>query len=71
MKILQQQIRSYQLQERQSNIVAYRGSIWNRKGCPMVDWIIGNLYAKNHDPKSKDEQVIKPFSRQSGRHCGL
>ena len=55
MKILQQQIRSYQLQERQSNIVAYRGSIWNRKGCPMVDWIIGKLYAKNHDPKSKDE----------------
>ena len=29
-----------------------------KKGCSMVHWIIGKLYAKNQGPNSKDENGI-------------
>ena len=38
MKVLKQQ-----LQERQKDIVAYRGALYNQKRCPMVHWITGKL----------------------------
>ena len=38
--------------------LAYRGAICNQKGCFIVHWIIGKLYAKNKGPNSKDEKVI-------------
>ena len=28
-----------------------------QKGCSMVHWIIGELYAKNQGPQSKDGKV--------------
>ena len=61
MKILKQ------LQAKRTDIVAYRGAVFNQKECPMVHWIKGKLYPKkNKGPDSKDEQ----FSRQTYRHCG-
>ena len=33
-------------QDRQTDIVDFRGTLCNEKGCPMVYWIIGKLYAK-------------------------
>ena len=44
-------------QERRIDIVAYRGDVCNQKGCPMVHWIIGKLYAKTEVPNSRDEKI--------------
>ena len=38
--------------------MAYRGPICNQKGCPLVHWVIGKLYAKPLVPNSRHEKVI-------------
>ena len=38
--------------------MAYRGNVFNQRGCPMVHQIKGKLYAKNQGPDSKEEKVI-------------
>ena len=43
--------------DRRTEIVAFRGAICNRNGCPLFHWIIEMLYAKKV-PYSRDEKVI-------------
>ena len=43
--------------DRGTEIVAFRGAICNRNGCPLFHWIIEMLYAKKV-PYSRDEKVI-------------
>ena len=49
--------------------MAYRGAIFNQKGCPMVHWFKGEFHAKNQGPDSRDRKVSN--FRDIDRHFGL
>ena len=38
---------SSNFRDRQADIVAYRGAVFNQKGSPRVHWTLGRLHAKN------------------------
>ena len=38
------------LADRSTDIVAYKGNVFNQKESPRVNWNIGRLHAKNLEP---------------------
>ena len=51
---------SSNFRDRQADIVAYRGAVFNQKGSPRVHWTLGRLHAKKSNPSdTKDISLFR------------